>query len=88
MFIDFKTTVWERLEMEEEKKDSLLEFLKENPNATATDIYDWYSENGGDPYAIPIEGTSHDMLPEENSGYSTLEILSSDGNEIIYQNGK
>jgi hypothetical protein len=90
MFIDYKTTVWERFEIEEKKKDSLLAFLKENPEASAMDIYDWYCENGGDPYVIPIEGTSHQMSPEDNGGSSTLEIVSgfSDDGEILFQNGE
>jgi hypothetical protein len=85
MFIDYKTTVWERFEIEDEHKDSLLEFLKENPEASAMDIWNWYSDNGGDPHCETIEGTSEEMSVEENGGSSTLEILC-DG-KTIYQNG-
>jgi hypothetical protein len=89
MFIDYKTTVWERFEIDDQDKDLLLEFLKENPEASAMDIYDWYVINiGGDPHCETIEGTSEEMSVEENGGSSTLEILSSDGSEMIYQNGK
>ena len=90
MFIDFKTTVWERFEIEDENKELLLAFLKENPYASASDIYDWYCENGGDPHVETIGGTSEEMSPEENGGSSTLEIVSEtfNGNEMIYQNGK
>ena len=89
MFIDYKTTVWERFEIEDEHKESLLEFLKENPEASAMDIWNWYSDNGGDPHCETIEGTSVEMSPEENNGYSTLQIVSEtlNGNETIYQNG-
>jgi hypothetical protein len=88
MFIDYKTTVWERFEIEDQDKDLLLEFLKQNPEASAMDIYAWYCDNGGDPHCETIEGTSEEMSVEENGGSSTLEILSSDGNEMIYQNAK
>jgi hypothetical protein len=90
MFIDYKTTVWERFEIEDQDKDLLLEFLKQNPEASAMDIYIWYCDNGGDPHCETIEGTSEEMSVEENGGSSTLEIVSEtyDGNEIIYQNGK
>jgi hypothetical protein len=90
MFIDYKTTVWERFEIEDQDKDLLLEFLKENPEASAMDIYTWYCDNGGDPHCETIEGTSEEMSVEENGGSSTLEIVSEtyDGNKMIYQNGK
>jgi hypothetical protein len=89
MFIDYKTTVWERFEIEDEHKDLLLEFLKENPKASAMDIWNWYSDNGGDPHCETIEGTSEEMSVEENGGSSTIEIVSEtfNGNEMIYQNG-
>jgi hypothetical protein len=85
MFIDYKTTVWERFEIEDEHKGSLLEFLKENPEASAMDIWNWHSDNGGDPHCETLEGTSVEMSPEENDGCSTIEILCED--KIIYQNG-
>lgn len=90
MFIDYKTTVWERFEIEDEDKELLLAFLKENPEASAMDIYAWYCDNGGDPHCETIEGTSEEMSPKENGGNSTLEIVSEtfNGNEMIYQNGK
>jgi hypothetical protein len=89
MFIDYKTTVWERFEIDDVFFiDLVLEFLKENPEASAMDIYTWYCDNGGDPHCETIEGTSEEMSVEENGGSSTLEILSSDGSEMIYQNGK
>ena len=89
MFIDYKTTVWERFEIEDEHKESLLKFLEENPETSAMEIYDWYCENGGDPRCETIQGTSVEMFPEENNGCSTLEIVSEtlNGNETIYQNG-
>ena len=85
MFIDYKTTVWERFEIEDEHKDLLLEFLKENPKASAMDIWNWYADNGGDPYSDTI-GTSEEMSVEENGGSSTIEILLND--KILFQNDK
>ena len=87
MLIDFKTTVWERFEIEDENKELLLAFLKENPEASPSDIYDWYCGNGGDPQAETIEGSYEEMTPEENGGCYTIQILLDDG-EMIYQNGK
>ena len=86
MFIDYKTTIWERFEIEDENKDLLLAFLKDNPEAGPSDIYVWYCENGGDPHCETIEGTSEEMSVEENGGSSTIEILLDD--KIIYENGE
>ena len=84
MFIDYKTTVWERFEIEDEHKESLLKFLKESPEASAMDIWNWYSDNGGDPYTETMEGTSEEMSVENNGGCSTIEILLSD--QILFEN--
>jgi len=85
MFIDYKTTVWERFEIEDEHKESLLKFLKENPETSAMEIYDHYRDEIGGGHCETIEGTSVEMSPEENNGYSTIEILCDD--KTIYQNG-
>jgi hypothetical protein len=86
MFIDYKTTVWSRFEIEDKHKDLLLEFLKKNPKASAMDIWNWCADNGGDPYSEELEGTSEEMSVEENGGSSTIEILLDD--KIIFQNDK
>jgi hypothetical protein len=85
MFIDYKTTVWERFEIEDKHKESLLKFLEENPEALASEIYDHYCENGGDPHRETIEGTSEEMSVDENGTFSTIEIICDD--KIIFQNG-
>jgi hypothetical protein len=86
MFIDYKTTVWERFEVEDEHEESLFEFLKENPKASAMDIWNWHSDNGGNPDCDVIEETFEEMSVEDNSGSSTIEIISND--YVIYQNGQ
>ena len=85
MFIDYKTTVWERFEIEDEHKESLLKFLKENPETSAMEIYDWYCENGGDARWETLQDTSEEISIVENGGSSTIEILLND--KTIYQNG-
>ena len=86
MFIDYKTTIWERFEIEDENKDLLLAFLKDNPEAGPSDIYVWYCQNGGDPQPEAIIETSEEMSVEDNGGSSTIEILLND--QIIFQNGE
>jgi hypothetical protein len=84
--IDQKVTTWQRFSIDEEHREELEKFLKENPEADGSDIYDWASNNDLDPYCESMEGQGLDELisPEENGGQPTLEIISN--NEAIYQN--
>ena len=88
MKIDYKITTWERFEIEDEHKQALLDFLKENPRATGIDIYNWYSDMGGDPYVEVQSGTENVMSLEENGGYSTLEVFDNPCEDAIFANGK
>ena len=86
MKVDYKITTWERFDIDDEHKDALMAFLKENPKATAMDIFDWSSELGVDPYVERIEGSDEEMTPKENDGYSTLEISTDDFKEVLFSN--
>jgi len=87
MTIEYKTTVWQRFEIEDEHEESLLRFLKENPKTSGLDIYNYYcDEIGGDPYCETIDETSQEISVDENNGYSTLGILL--GEQVLFQNGK
>jgi hypothetical protein len=87
MKIDYKLTVWERFEIEDEHKDALLAYLEENPQATGLNIYNWYCSIGGDPYVEPQEGTEDYLKPEENGGFATLEVYDNPNEDAIFTNG-
>lgn len=72
--IDQKITAWERLSLNDECKQDLLQFLKNNPFANSLDIYDWAHEQGYDPSSELLEGTQEVMSPEENDNQPTMEI--------------
>lgn len=84
--IDQKVTTWQRFTFEEEHREELEKFLKENPKADGGDIYDWACDSGFDPYCESMEGQGLDEIisPEENGGQPTLEIISC--NEVIHCN--
>jgi hypothetical protein len=87
MKIDYKITTWERFDIEDEYRDALLAFLKENPQAKAMDIYDWYCSIGGDPYPDRVDGTEEFMTPKQNGGFATLEIFDNPNDDAIFSNG-
>jgi hypothetical protein len=87
MKIDYKITTWERFDIEDEHKDALLAFLRENPKATAMDIYNWYCDIGGDPCPYGVDGTEEFMTPKQNRGFATLEIFDSPSDDAILSNG-
>jgi hypothetical protein len=84
--IDYKVTTWERFSIDEEHKEALEEFLKENPEADATDIFNWAADEGlEDPYCDNIDGSEEILFPKDNGGQPTLEITIH--NQIIHHNG-
>jgi hypothetical protein len=76
--IDQKITTWERFEIDDEHKDALLEYIKENPSFTSLDLYDWAHEQGYDPHSEIIEGAEETLDPYENNNKPTIVILQDD----------
>ena len=73
--IDQKFTIWERFSIEDENKEALESFLKENPKASGLEIYDWAHEQGLDPQCEILQDTQESLEPQDNGGENTLEII-------------
>jgi hypothetical protein len=73
--IDQKYTIWERFSIEDENKEALESFLKENPQASSFDIYDWAHKEGLDPHCEMLTDTQEALEPQDNGGETTLEII-------------
>ena len=73
--IDQKMTIWRRFEIEDEHKEALELFLKENPNADYDDLYNWACDIGEDPVSEYVEGSEECLEAKDNGGASTLEIM-------------
>ena len=84
--IDQKITTWERFSIDEEHREELEKFLKENPEADGADLFDWAHHNGLDPYCETLDEVSEIISPKENGGQSTLEVTCNQ--ETIYTNAK
>jgi len=82
--IDQKVTTWERFSIDEEHREELEKFLKENPEADGSDLFNWAYDNDLDPYSTTLYEVTEIISPKENGGQSTLEVTCN--NEAIYQN--
>lgn len=85
MYIDFKETVWVRVEIDDEYQDNALELLMDEAVVSRDDFVSFCE----DPNLTEedILGTRCSVLPAENDGYSTIEAFDS-GDEQIFGNGK
>ena len=89
MRIEYKTTLWKRIDIDDEHRYGLLKYLKDNPKASAADIYFWCRDNNCDPCVEDCEGSEYDMTPEDNGGHATIEISDTmRGDEVLFINGK
>jgi len=73
MYIDFKITTWERIEIPEEHKEKVLKAIKNKEITSTNDMFDKFSND----FQISLEDLSEvdeQMTPEENNGCSTIEV--------------
>jgi len=84
IYIDQKITTWERFGIDDEHKDALFQFMKENSLFTSLDLYDWAYEQGYDPHMEIIEGAEETVDPYENNKQATIEILQDE--ETLWNN--
>lgn len=88
MQFDFKITTWERITVEPKDEQKVLDAIKSGEIKTANDIFVFLEDNKcNEPSRDLLFETEVPMSLEENSGYSTIDVLDEDGNHI-YQNGK
>jgi hypothetical protein len=86
--IDSKITIWNRFSIDDEYKEELVEFLRQDPEATANDIIDWASDNGIDGEHSTILNPGITMTPDENDGLATAKIIQSspEGTRPLWDN--
>ena len=82
MHIDVKVTTWNRIHVDEEQFNEVIEMLKNGQLVTDADICN-HLETGVENL-IDVEEF---MLPSENGGCATIEAFD-DNNEVKYSNGE
>lgn len=83
--LDFKITSWKRFAVPDDKVDEVIAKLKESD---CDEVYDLQEIEG--VFCVqtgPDAECEEAMIPDENFGFSTQELYSSEG-DLIYYNGK
>lgn len=82
MYIDFKITTWERIQVDDSIKEEVLSKLKSGEITGSSDLFDYFSEEYFSFDPDIIFETSERMTPEENDGMSTIEVFENDHSDI------
>ncbi len=82
MKVDFKETVWESIEVNDDVADQILEDIKSGKISSVADLYNEYGDDCLDSEVL-LE-TSEQMTIEENEGNATIEVRK--GKETVYSN--
>lgn len=94
MHVDFKITIWERVEIPEEFEEEILEKIKDGTIASANDLFGYQPKDGKgylDLDCEKLDDTSEQMTVEENGGCSVVEVWDNNpdaqGMTCIFENG-
>jgi hypothetical protein len=79
MFVDFKETVWFRVEVSEENKADVLDKIKSGEITDSNELCDYLEKSGSHDI-----DTAESMTVEENGGCATIQV--EDNDEIIFEN--
>lgn len=84
MHIDVKKTIWERIYIPKDKKDSIISQIElgKSLESIVDNLY-----NDPDISFEDIYESAEMMIPEKNDGYSTIEVFDN-VNNLIYSNSK
>jgi hypothetical protein len=85
MYLDIKNTIWERITFDnKEQMNDVVEKIKSGELESGSDVAEYLDKMGEILYETMTE-----ITPEDNDGYSTLEVTDEiNGFEDIYKNGK
>jgi hypothetical protein len=82
MDFDFKVTTWERVTVDQEDEEKVLEAIKNGTVTSSNDIFDLLYDSGNISCEI-LDDTTNKMTIEENGGVSTIEIIDDNGQTIF-----
>jgi hypothetical protein len=82
MNFDFKVTVWERITVEEEDEQKVLDAIKNGTVTCSNDIYNLLSDSDNISCDF-LDDTIEQISLEENDHQSTIEVVGDDGGSIF-----
>jgi hypothetical protein len=83
-FVDFKITIWERIYIDDDKIDMVVDKIKNGEVASSDDMYTQFEDRVA-IYNEVMYDTGEQMTLDENGGNSTIEVYRD--NEDVYTNG-
>lgn len=86
MEFDFKITTWERVTVDPEKEEDVLQAIIDGKITTSTEIYNFLADQGDMNVDIQkLYDTDEQMSLNDNEGFSTIEVY--DNGECIWADG-
>lgn len=89
MYIDFKITNWERINIPKGYESKVKELIEKGYITCGDDLYEWFSDNDEKAYLnlfCQDLDCNTQMTLEENGGESTIEAY--ENGELFYENAK
>lgn len=83
MHVDFKVTTWERVEIPAKDEAEIMAAIADGRITSANQIFELFPSD--DLMCDKLDDVDVQMTPEENGGYSTIEVL--EGRELLWHNG-
>jgi|19_taG_2_1085344.scaffolds.fasta_scaffold00052_49 hypothetical protein len=84
MYIDFKITTWERVEIPPEREKEVLTKLKSGEIECSNDL--WSMDMNMDLTYETLDDTSVQMTPKENLSSPTIEVFKERGSDPLWDN--
>jgi len=87
MEVHFKLSRWEKFPLEnlpEELQKEILEKISSNEITSGTSLFEFIEDEGYIPVFESLEETDSYLSPEQNGGFSTIEVVK----DIVDKNGQ
>ena len=83
-YVDFKVTIWERVHIDDDKVDEVIEKIKDGTVTSSEDMFTEFEDRVAIETEFLLE-TCEQISPEENDNQATIEV-GIKGGEAIYTN--
>ena len=79
--VDFKVTVWERVNIPDDKLNDVIERIRSGEISSSSDLF--YVLDDDCTYEGIIDDTMEPLTPEENDNQSTIEAMTNKGKTVF-----
>ena len=82
MYIDFKISTWERVQIDDSIKKEVIAKLKSGEITSSSDLYEHFNEELFSFDSDIMYEASEQLTPKDNNGMSTIEAYEDDHSDI------